>query len=175
MSNTEVAPGIEFPSLKDYPAAAKLIDPNAEFKEVNIGELKSFEPSATVDVYQFEGKQLQIEIVRVDKILSKFDANGVQLPPGKEILAPILRVETVPVIKGKDKDGKEYVIRASEIFSLKVKDGVLGWSLHEKGSLNKFLKKMRVKHPSELVGKLVLATTRPGKVEGQDFLGFVRA
>lgn len=150
---------------------------DVEATDINI--LEEFEPTPTVDIYQFEGKQAQIEKVHIEKVLSKYGPDGKQLPVGKEILSPVLKVETVPVFKGKSNKGEDFEIRASELFSLKMKKDEktgkekIGWSQHEKGSLQKFLKKMRVKHPKDLKGKLVLLTTRPGK-EDSVFLGFVK-
>ena len=149
-----------------------------DIEDTNIDSLEEFESSPGVDVYQFEGKQVPIEKIHVEKILSKYGPDGKQLAPGKEILAPVLKIESAVVLKGKSSKGEDYEIRASELFSLKMKVGEdgkekIGWSHHEKGALNKFLKKMRVKHPSQLMGKLVLLTPRPGKDESV-FLGFVK-
>jgi len=144
----------------------------------DVSKLEEFETSSGIDVYQYEGKQVPIEAIRIEKILSKYGPDGKQLPPGGEILQPVLKVETTPVFKGKNSKGEDFELRASEIFSLKIRKddkGIdrIGWSHHEKGALNRFLKKMRVKHPKELVGKLVLLSTRLGK-EDSVFLGFVK-
>jgi hypothetical protein len=51
---------------------------------------------------------------------------------------------------------------------IKQKDGSLGWSLHKKGNLNKFLNAQRVKAPNELVGKEVICKVIDKKnAEGQ--------
>ena len=149
-----------------------------DIENTDIGDLEEFEPSSGIDVYQFEGKQVAIEKVHIEKILSKYGADGKQVAPGKETLQPVLKIESASVHKGKNNKGEDFEIRASELFSLKMKKGEdgkekIGWSHHEKGALQKFLKKMRVKHPSQLIGKLVLLTPRPGK-DDSVFLGFVK-
>ena len=145
-----------------------------------VSEMEEQEPGQGIDVYQFEGKQAPIEIIKPEQMKSKFGTDGKQLPPGKEILTWVLRVETAPVYKGTAKDGEEFTIRGSELFAIKEKkDEKTGkikftWSGHEKASLHKFLKKMRVKHPTELKGKLVILTTRPTNDPDRTFLGFVK-
>jgi hypothetical protein len=134
----------------------------------------------TTDLSIYVGKKVIIENVYRKFIPSKFgkDAEGKQitLPPGQEIMAPVLSVETEPVFTYKDKDGNDKPWRASEIFSLreKIVNGkkVYDWSPHEKGALRKFLAKMKVDHPSKLKGKTVQLITR-GPEENQ-FLGFIK-
>jgi hypothetical protein len=156
-----------------------------EWNKGNIIDLNTLEgmESKSMDLSEFVGKKVAIAIIKTEWIKSKFgkDETGksITLPAGQEIMAPILKVETVPITTFMDKEGKEIEIRASEMFSLKEEVGEngkkkIGWSTHEKGALNNFLKKMKVSHPSQLKGKIVIVTTRPGKLEGQEFLGFIK-
>jgi hypothetical protein len=150
-------------------------------ENISVDALQEVTSSSSIDLSQFVGIRVPIEKVEAIMIKSKYTTDGKTLAPGQEVLAPVLKVETVPVTTIKDRDGNDIVIRASEMFSLKdtgqvdaAGKKVYGWSTHEKGALNKFLKKLKVSRPAELKGKLVVITTRPGNVEGQEFLGFIK-
>lgn len=147
----------------------------------SLDDMQAFEYTS-IDYSDFVGKKVPIEVVRKEYVKSKFgyDEHGknITLPPGQEVMVPVLKVETAPVTEFTDKEGKKIPIRASEMFSLKenIVNGkkVLGWSEHEKGALNKFLKKVKKSHPKELKGVIVQIITRPGSQEGQEFLGFIK-
>jgi len=178
-----------------------------EAEDVSLSGLESIESGPDLDVQQYEGKQAAIEKVNVMVFMSKYGIDGKTVKPGDELFMPSLKVETIPLFTTLNSEGEEYGIRASELFSLKVKDksypelvkGLgknpdtfladkekaleiaknmikekkIGWSEHEKGALRKFLKKLRVTHPKDLLGKNVLIITRAGK-EDNVFLGFVK-
>jgi hypothetical protein len=138
----------------------------------SVDDLQEFESPPSVDFSQFIGKKVPIERVMRDRIKSKYGPGGIILTPGNEIMAPIVRFETSVITTLKNAKGEDIEVRASEIFSLKEKDGKLGWG--EKSDLKKFLNKMKAPHPKAVVGKVVIITTRPGKQEGQEFLGFIK-
>lgn len=150
-------------------------------KVFGVDDLKESEGIQLTDFSQFVGQKVAIDKVYRKFIKSKFgkDAEGkpVTLPEGQEIMAPVLMVETVPVTTITTKDG-EIEIRASEMFSLREEIDAEGkktytWSTDDRGALNKFLKKMKVDHPTKLPKKIVQIITRPSK-QGQDFLGFIK-
>jgi len=138
----------------------------------SVDDLEEFESAPSVDFSQFIGKKVPIERIVKDRIKSKYGVGGVILTPGNEIMAPIVRFETAVITTLKNGKGEDIEVRASEIFSLKEKDGKIGWG--EKSDLKKFLNKMKANHPKAVLGKLVIITTRPGKQEGQEFLGFIK-
>lgn len=122
----------------------------------DIASLKPIEASAGsggIDFEKFHMQPVEIEKVSIVETMKGYvnDKLTDLDEPRKQLL-----VESVVLEHGKDKEGKEFEIRAKEWFSLIEKDdGTIGWSTHEKASLNKFLKAMRVKSPQELKGKKV--------------------
>ena len=84
----------------------------------------------------------------------------------------VARVSSRPLTTIKTDSG-EINIRASELFNLSQdKEGkLIGFSLNEKGKLYRFMKKVGVEHPSELLGKKALITTYENK--GKTYLKFV--
>lgn len=68
-----------------------------------------------------------------------------------------LFVESEVLKMAKDKEGKDIPFTAKEWFNLiKTKDGGFGWSTHEKGKLNGFLKAVKCSNIQELVGKPII-------------------
>lgn len=176
-------------------------------EDVSLNNLEGMEAGPDLDIQQYEGKQIPIEKITIMVLMSKYGVDGKTVKEGEELFMPSLKVETAPVMKSLNSEGEEYAIRASELFSLKVKEKdypklvrdlgknpdtyeadkekalaivkrlisekKIGWSEHEKGAFRKFLKKLRVKNPKELIGKNVLIITRAGKGDAV-FLGFVK-
>lgn len=71
----------------------------------------------------------------------------------------------------KDKDGNPIDMRASRIFGLQQDaDQNIGWG--EKTVLGTFLKKMKVKHYNELVGKEVITQSVTSQKDGKDYISF---
>jgi hypothetical protein len=143
----------------------------------DISDLKPSQAKSSIDFSEYAGKKYPIERITRTWLKSKFGPAGVTLAPGKEIMAPVLKVETIPVTTVTNREGQEIEIRASEIFSLIEEIDNEGkktytWSQNEKGALFKFLKKMKVTSPPELKGKMVILTTR-GE-EPKEFLGFIK-
>jgi hypothetical protein len=135
----------------------------------------------TNDLSEYVGLKVKLIKPYTKIIKSKYgkdkDGKGITLPAGQEVNALVLVVETEQVFTYKDKEGVEKPWRASELFSLKEEIDADGkkkvtWSTHEKGALNKFLKKMKIDHPNKLEGKVVQITTR-GSEENQS-LGFIK-
>lgn len=73
-----------------------------------------------------------------------------ELPvPQKQLLVESIVLKTL-----KDSEGKDVPICAKEWFNLtKIANGEIGWSTHEKGKLNNFLRAEKCAHPKDLVGK----------------------
>jgi len=93
--------------------------------------------------------------------------DGKELPAPQTITVKKLRVatEVLDIVKMGE---KEFPLRASELFSLVRDDsGNWGFSTNEKANLNIFMKKMKVSHPKELVGKQVVVLAK-----STGFLGF---
>ncbi len=125
-------------------------------KEVNISDLKPIEAgknSGGIDFEKYHMKPYAIARVTITETLKGFKNNVfVELDEPR----PQLKVESEVLETGKDKDGKEFEVRATEWFNLiKKDDGSIGWSMHEKANLKKFLDGMRVTEPKELEGKMV--------------------
>lgn len=119
-----------------------------------------------IDLTPFEGKRVRIAKAEVTEVPSKYS------PTGRE---KVLRVESDPVTTITDGEGNEKPICASELFSLTMEDGKLGWSIDPRAKLQNFLNKMKVGKPSELVGKETVVRLRTKKNEFGEttFLGFV--
>jgi len=124
--------------------------------DVKISDLKPIEAgkgSGGIDFEKYHMKPYEIEKVSIIETMTGYKDNKlVELDePRKQLL-----VETVVLETGKDKDGKEFEVRAKEWFNLiENEDGSVGWSMHEKASLKKFLDAMRINTPEGLIGKLV--------------------
>lgn len=133
----------------------------------NVKDLKPIAAGQGVDLSEFEGEKSEIAGIEIREIQSKFT------PDGK---SKVLRVYTNSITTMKDAESKDIDVVASELFNLSVtEDGELGWSEHKRGKLDKFLKKMKCKHPTELVGKKVVVKARE-KINPDNststFLGF---
>lgn len=116
----------------------------------SIDDLKATE-DRLVNMDKHEGTKKKIEVIETIEVPSSFNERGKQW---------VLRIATEPLESTAE-------IRASQLFNLKENDEgskAVGWSTQ--GKLQKFLDKMKVKHPKELTGKLVLIVRRG------DFAGF---
>ena len=136
---------------------------------VDIAALKPIEPKGDGELMDFSplhNKTVKIEKVSVIASTKGWDkaGNPIELETPREQLL----VESENILpKLNIKSDMEYRVRGW--FNLiKQKDGTLGWSLHKKGNLNKFLNAQRVKTPQELVGKEVIVKVIDKKnAEGQ--------
>jgi hypothetical protein len=124
---------------------------------VDLATLKPIEAKADMVLMDFSplhNKTVKIERVSVIASTVGWDDNGKQVVlevPREQLL---VESENIPPKLGIKTDA-EYRVRGW--FNLiKQKDGTLGWSLHKKGNLNKFLNAQRVKTPNELIGKEVI-------------------
>ena len=118
---------------------------------MTINDLKPIE-DALVNVNDLEGNKAKIGSVEEMEVPSNFSARGKQW---------VIKISTDGV---QTESGQ--VINASELFNLKEDNAQpTGWSTQ--GKLQKFLEKMKVKHPSDLVGKTVTLRAR------DNFLGFI--
>ena len=141
--------------------------------DVDLATLKPIEPKADgpmLDFSPLHNKTVKIERVSVIASDMGWDKAGNQITletPREQLL-----VESENLVpKLGIKSDMEYRVRGW--FNLiKQKDGTLGWSLHKKGNLNKFLTAQRVKTPAELVGrdcivKVIDKKTSEGGVESR--------
>jgi len=133
-------------------------------------DLPEISKGISFDPKPYAGNKAKIAPVsdwEVCDIKSKYGTNGKELPKGETIMVKKLRVVTEPVATVKDSEGKQKVIRASELFGLtQDENGVWGVPTHEKSGMSRFLKTLGLKHYKELVGQTV-----PLKLNG-DYLGF---
>ncbi len=109
-----------------------------------------------VDLAEFDLVDALIEKLEQMEIPSSFNARGKQW---------VVKISCVPVIK----DDTEFY--PSELFNLMERDGQpCGWS--DMGNLQKFLDRMGVSHPEELVEKTVKMRVR--RKEDNQYLGFYK-
>jgi hypothetical protein len=125
--------------------------------DVDLATLKPIEPKGDgvlMDFSPLHNKTVKIEKVSVIASTKGWDkaGNPIELEVPREQL--LVESENLVTKLGIKADA-EYRVRGW--FNLiKQKDGSLGWSLHKKGNLNKFLSAQRVKTPNELIGKEVI-------------------
>ena len=82
-----------------------------------------------------------------------------------------VETETIAILEETDKEGNKIELKASRMFGLQEdRDGNIGWG--EKTILGTFLKKMKVAHYKELVGKEVITTSVTSSKDGKDYLSF---
>jgi hypothetical protein len=138
-----------------------------------IEDLKPIEAAGT-DFGEFEGTKAKIEAVDVISVKSDYAEDGTY-QKGLQREVKVVRVATEKITEIQTVDGAKPVM-ASEMFNLrKDVDGSLGWSKSPKAKLHKFLKKMKVDAPKELMGKSVVLRVRVKEnPDGttKEFLGF---
>lgn len=131
-----------------------------EQKKLNV-DLTTLKPIEAKGGMPMDFSPLHNKLVKIEKadvILSTigWDKAGNQIVlavPREQLLLESENI--VSKLGGRPQPDTEYRVR--EWFNLiKQADGSLGWSLHEKGKLNKFLKAQRVSKPCELIGKEVM-------------------
>lgn len=127
-----------------------------ELGEKVVGEIEL----PTIDIKPHIGKEVEIEKVE------EFEGHyGYYIKVETKVVAEIER--------GKDKNGQSQApiyLRGSRIFGLQEdKEGRIGWGAETK--LGVYLKKMKVSHYKDLVGKKVILQSVTDK-EGTDFLSF---
>lgn len=138
-----------------------------------IGKLEPFK-GFEFDAAAHEGKRVKIEKVEIMRMNTSYNEEGIWVE-GLRRDVPALRVST-ETVANVEINGEPREIRASMIFRLKEatsKDGTkkIGWGQNPRNKLFKFLKKMKVNTPQELLGQYVTITTR--QVGDREFLGFV--
>jgi len=131
-----------------------------------ISELKPIKSSG-LDLQQYEGNKVPIVSVEIIEIPSYDDPSEMN---------KVLKIKTGVVAKFEGEAGSVDIC-ASELFGLKVDEvGNLGWADNPKAKLKKFLEKMNVKFPVDLVTKNVTLRVRSKKNEDgstKTFLGFI--
>lgn len=114
----------------------------------------------TIDVSEYVGKRTKIEEV-LEFESTQFAKEGEKNYYIKVLSAPLGEIETA--------DGTKE-LRASRIFGLQTdKEGNIGWGAQTK--LGLFLKKMKVEHYNDLIGKEIVVQTHTSK-DGKDYLTF---
>ena len=113
----------------------------------------------SIDISPYVGKKVKVEQV------TEHEGNfGYYIKVVSEVVATLNDVKD-PVT------GQPVQLRASRIFGLQTDaDGNIGWGAKTK--LGVFLKKMKVSHYKELVGKEVVATSVTNSDDGKDYLSF---
>ena len=142
---------------------------------MSVKDLKGFEPEG-VEFDEFEGQKKVIEKVEMIDVKSDYDESG-KYVKNLQRDVKVLKVESEVVTTLENREGEEIEIRASELFNLKLKEDVWGWSKSKKGGLKKFLAKIKVDSPNELEGKTVTLRVRSKEMEDgttREFLGFIR-
>ena len=138
-----------------------------KIKEFKAEELKQFEVLQPIDVSEFEGARVKIDLLEVIDVLTDFDETGKSIP-GLQRLVKKLRISS-EVLKTIDRgDGKEIKLRGTALFNLKRNENlngeaIWGYTNHPNNKLNQFLKKMKTNSISELKGKFVTLTIRRSK------------
>jgi len=132
------------------------------------------EPKPSFDATKFEGTRVKIAKVWKDIIESHYvlDDNENSATFGQKLYNPnetemqdVIFIETEPVTTiGEGENKKDIVVKHK--FNLQVdNDGNVYISKYPKTALWKFMRKMGVNTPKELVGKFVTITTEPDKVD----------
>lgn len=131
-------------------------------KEVKLGNTGEIE-LPRINVEPYVGKRAAIDTVTEYEGVNKFKG-------GKSYYI-IIRTKPLATIPGsKGKDGKPIELRASKLMNLHIdSDGKVGWGAETK--LGLFLKRMKVTHYNQLVGKEVLVQLRTSE-DGTQFLTF---
>lgn len=148
---------------------------NDEIKIENLEELKA----SVIDVKEFEGTKAKVDKIEVIDGFTSYNDDGVW---EEGLQRPIKRMKvSSEVLKVIESSKGSVELRATMIFNLKAKTDKTGkvigygWTNSPNSRLYKFLKKMKVNSPQELLGKYILVTTRPSRKQGdeREFLGFV--
>ena len=111
----------------------------------------------SIDISPYVGKKVKVASVK------EFEGN----------FGYYIRVETetVATLEQKDKEGNAIIITGSRIFGLQTDaEGKVGWG--EKTKLGNYIKKMKVNHYKDLVGKEVQLTSVTNENDGKDYLSF---
>lgn len=116
---------------------------NMEDKQVNLDEIEPIE-SQSVDFWQFNNKEIEIENAIVSQVPSKFVDN-------EQKLQWVLKVSSKPIVSIGDGDDR-VDFRASELFNLVQDDkgNLMGFPTGDSSNLMKFLKDVRVTNPEKL-------------------------
>jgi hypothetical protein len=140
-----------------------------DMKEIE--NLPEFEGGSGTDLSEFEGTRTKIATIEIKDVKTFWDA-GKKLEAGKFKDAKVLKISTEPLTIIKSKEGKEFEVRASELFNLTLKDGKWGVSKSPKSTIQKFLSRQKVGKVKDLIGTMVTITSNQDN-NGRTFLGFV--
>lgn len=132
-------------------------------RKVNLGDTKEIElPSLNLE--QYVGKRVKVALVE--------EFEGKPFPGSSQDKSYFIKVSTHSIGEIKKKDGGVAQLCATRVFGLQQdEEGNRGWGKETK--LGQFLKKMKVGHYRELVGKeVVVQLTQPRAKDGKQFLTF---
>lgn len=128
-----------------------------EQKVISLDKLEGVEGGESVDLEQFDKKEVEIEKAEIVKVKSDYTDCKTQW---------VLKVSSVVLVsinEGEDKID----FRASELFNLiQDKEGkLIGYPVAEGSNLAKFFKDLKISKPTELIGKkaLIKAYDKAGK------------
>jgi hypothetical protein len=130
-----------------------------------------------IDLYEYEGKKVPIDILEVIEAKSNWDENG-QFIAGLNRQVLLLRVATKPLFTIETEDGEKTDIRASELINLKYStdSGNWGYSTSPKSKIQRLLKRCKKNKPEELKGAFVTLRVRVRENSDgteHEFLGFI--
>lgn len=133
---------------------------------MEVSELKEIQAGG-IDLSEFDGSKATIERMEVIDVPSAYTESGVQ---------KCLQIITSAITNFKDAEGNEKPVHATELFNLRQdEDGSWGYSTNPKAKIRKFMAKMKVKQPKDLIGKQVVIRIRTKtQADGneKEFLGF---
>jgi hypothetical protein len=159
-----------------------------EVKAEKVPTLEDMKPAVQIDFDEFEGCKAKIEDVEFREMPSKFvylkDMNGntqldaegkpIRDPEGKQWVMKVY-TESVLDVPAKGDSDNDFDLRASELFNFnRDEEGNTSWG--SKSNLGKFMKKLKIQHPKEMIGKLVTMRTYTKLISGEEktFLGFIK-
>jgi hypothetical protein len=145
-------PSYDIQKLKLNKPGGKMTD------EYNVDELVEHELEE-IDLKPYEGQKVKIAKIEIVPIFSKF--TNKEEPTLKVITEPVATVDTA---------SGPIELTATELFSLVMKDGKLGWSASKKAKIRKLFKRLSVSTPKELIDHEVTIIIRP--VGDRNYLGF---
>lgn len=142
-----------------------------EENQVKVEDLTEIESGSGIDMTEFEGQKKKIESVEVKDVETSYDEAG-DFQEGLKRKVKVLRVTTEPVTEIENKEGEKVVVKASELFNLKLDNGKWGISKSEKAKIQLFMKRQKVLKPTDLVGTSVTLRAYDNKA-GNTYLGFI--
>ena len=152
----------------------------SENVDIPLGDIPAVDPKSSIDVSKYEGKKFAIDEIKIKKEINFYPDGQTFTPTSTEKMfrfyiytVPLPELDTNGNPTGKvleiEKDGKREPIRVHARFNLNTgNSGLPELSKHPKSKVWAFCRKMGVNSLAELKGKLVMLTSEPSKMEGDD-------